>query len=375
MIKSLIVSIDYWIKNKIISILKHLLFSKTSNFKKGNIIIFRTGSIGDSICAFPSIYAIRAKYPDSNISLLTNPAGKNVSMEYLLDPNLNISIVNYLGLGFIQLFKLLKSGNYDLFIELPQTHATFITNVRNLLTAKAIGAKFGFGWQVYSTSYFKKHQEIHNHFLPETERLLSILAKEGIYGTPDKFPIAFMPENKIKVMQFLSENGITDKSKNIAIVAGAKRSTNRWPINNYAETINQLTNLGYQILLIGGKDDIAQNQPLVLLKNVFDAVGKFTPIESALLMEECCLVISNDTGPLHLSYAVGTPLIGIYSSRDYPKHWFPPSTSTHKIFRNDKIACSICLLEECPNQIVCLEGIKPKEVYKSALELLENRSN
>jgi heptosyltransferase-2 len=368
--KRILVKLDYWIKNSSLSLLKGLLFRNTKNFTKGNILIFRTGSIGDSICALPAIFSIRKKYPDSKISILTNPAGKNISMDYLLDPTLDITIVNYLGLGFIGLLKLLKKGNYDLFIELPQTHSTWKTNVRNLFTARLIGASFGFGWQVYASSLFKQYQQTNNHFLPETERLLKILQNEGIESNHKIFPLAISNENKTTVYNLLDQYQLLHPSKNIAIVAGAKRTTNRWPIDRFANVISQLSKEGYNLLLIGGKDDISTIKPLQNIPNVYDFVGKLTPIESGVLMQYCGLVISNDTGPLHLAYAVGTPIVGIYSARDYPIHWYPPRTSLNKILRMDDVKCSVCLLDECPNNLVCMKGISSGEVLEAAHDLL-----
>jgi len=366
-----LLKVDYYLKNSTIGLLTRLLFKPSNDFEQGNILIFRTGSIGDSICAFPAIAAIRHKYPTSPIFLLTNPAGKNISMEYLLDPKLNIQIVNYQKLGVFELLRMLKKGNYDLFIELPQTHSSWITNVRNLLTAKAIGATYGFGWQVYATSLFKQYQEKNNHFVPEAERLLRILENEGISGNASLFPLAFTLDSKQKVSDFLRVNGIEDTSKNIGIVAGAKRSTNRWPSTNFRQVLLHLSQKGFSLILIGGPDDVELNLSFIDIPNVINGTGKFTPIESALLMEKCRIVISNDTGPLHMSYAVGTPVIGIFSSRDYPTHWYPPSSSVHKVLRSNDVPCSVCLLEVCPNQLRCLEEIKPSQVLSAVDELLK----
>ncbi|MBY0425037.1 MAG: glycosyltransferase family 9 protein [Cytophagales bacterium] len=364
--KKLLLAWDYGVKNWVLTWFKKILFTKVSRFTSGNILIFRTGSIGDSICALPAIYSIRKNFPHSRIQLLTNPAGKNVSVEYLLDKSLGIEIINYQGLGFLKLLALLKWEKIDLFVELPQTHASFKTNLRNLITAKLIGARYGMGWQVYCTLYFKNFQQFHHHFLPETERLLGILSAEGLPTFPQNFPLAITKDHEAAVNSLLSEHSLLDRSKNIAIVTGAKRSTNRWPIVYFQQLVNQLSSEGYNLLLIGGNDDLEIVKPLLEIPRVYSLVGKLTPLESAVAINHCILSISNDTGPMHLSYAVGTPLIGIYSARDYPVQWYPPSFAQHKVFRHPHVACAICLLESCPHDNACLRAITPEMVLQEA---------
>ncbi len=72
---------------------------------------------------------------------------------------------------------------------------------------------------------------------------------------------------------------------------------------------------------------------------------------------------------MHLSYAVGTPVIGIFSSRDFQKKWFPPEGNI--ALRNNNVPCSLCFSETCNNNI-CMQGISLEEVKKSFLHLEAN---
>jgi ADP-heptose:LPS heptosyltransferase len=80
-------------------------------------------------------------------------------------------------------------------------------------------------------------------------------------------------------------------------------------------------------------------------------------------MKYCKLVISNDTGPMHLAYAVGTPLIAIFSSRDYAGKWFPPENGKNIVFRNIDVYCAKCFSEEV-NGNKCLREIKPGRIIE-----------
>jgi ADP-heptose:LPS heptosyltransferase len=60
---------------------------------------------------------------------------------------------------------------------------------------------------------------------------------------------------------------------------------------------------------------------------------------------------------MHLAYAVGTPLIAIFSSRDYAGKWFPPANEKNIVFRNNDVYCSGCFSDECNNNL-CIKEIK-----------------
>ena len=362
--KKNIIYCDYKIKNILINILVYILFHRINDKKKINkILIFRTGSIGDNICALPAIYSVRQNFKEAEIHVLTNSGGTNlVSLKNLIDNNIVDNIINYLGVEKKVLFKNLKYNKYDLFIEFPQTHASLFTNIRNILICKLLGIKHAFGWQVYSTHTFKHFQEKSNHFINESVRLTNILKSKKMTISLDSYPLALSVDDKINCENIFSCCGVDITKKNIGIIAGAKRQTNRWPIERYNIVVNYLTSKGYNVFLIGGKADNDINDKIDKHSNVYNFSGLMTPLESAYTLSQCEFVISNDTGPLHLAYAVGTPVIAIFSCRDYPKMWYPPTTNYNTVLRAPGIECSLCLLESCPKNNDCLRLIEVDNV-------------
>ncbi len=102
------------------------------------------------------------------------------------------------------------------------------------------------------------------------------------------------------------------------------------------------------------------------VEGVVSFAGKLTPIQSSVLLSRCFLAISNDTGPMHLSYAVGTPVLGIFSSRDFQQKWFPPKGNI--ALRNNLVPCSLCFSEVCADNI-CMKGISLDAVKDAFIEL------
>ena len=362
--KKIIIYCDYKIKNIVINLLTYLLFKRVTDKKIiHKILIFRTGSIGDNICALPAINSIRQNFKDAEIHVLTNSGGTNlVSLENLIDKNVVNQIINYLGVDKKLLFKNLKNNKYDLFIELPQTHASFITNVRNIFICKLLGIKYAFGWQVYSTHTFKRYQEQSNHFINESVRLTNILKSQNLMIELDSYPLALTIEHKLNCENIFLKSGVDKTIKCVGIIAGAKRQTNRWPVERYNLVVKYLTGKGYNVFLIGGEADNEINDKIDKHANVYNFSGMMTPLESAYTLSQCSFVISNDTGPLHLAYAVGTPVIALFSCRDYPKMWYPPTNNYNTVLRAKTIECSLCLLESCPNNNNCLKLIEVDNV-------------
>ena len=121
--------------------------------------------------------------------------------------------------------------------------------------------------------------------------------------------------------------------------------------------------------LLADPEDKTLVRQLGNIDNLIDCTGMFSPIQSGLALTKCEFVISNDTGPMHLAYTMGVKVIALFSSRDYPGLWFPP-TDKNIVLRSSNIKCSICLLESCSDNI-CMQAIKPAAVIDAVEKLLE----
>lgn len=362
-----LVNLYYSFGQALIKLLSSLLFSKQKNYKK--IIVFRTGSIGDTICAMPALNCILDAYPNSDVDILIN-AGKNkVSPASLLDLEKFNETIDYSGFSKLGLIQFLRKRNYDLFIELPQYDNSLFTSLRNILVIKLAGISSGFGWSFDQHFIFKKKQEKQHHFDNERDRLLNILILNGL-GCKEKEKYLFKADQ--------SENEIPSEidlsKKTIALVVGSNREKNKWPIANFVELASYFSNKGHQILLIGGKNEEVYTKDFKGIINVVNLINKLSLIQLRIVLNKISLTVSNDTGPMHISYSVNTPTIALFSSRDFPGKWYPPENKNNLVFRSENMACSICIGKSCEKNI-CMENIKTKEVIQAANKLLELEPN
>jgi ADP-heptose:LPS heptosyltransferase len=377
MLKIKTVQAHYNFLNGLLSLLQQLLFQKVQVNKKSaikKILIFRNGSFGDTICALPAINSVRKDFPDAEIDIMTNSGGTTlVSIENIIDRSLVNEFINYLGVDKQVLAKKIKEKNYDLFIELPQDQATFISQIRNMVIARFIfKIQHAFGWEIGATRLFKKQQEKYFTFKDERKRLLDILEKNDLTNYNQEFPLNITEKDIHSVTDLMKQNNLTDKHKNIAFVVGAKRHSNRWPIEYFKEVALYFSKKDFNIIIIGGKEDQALAEQLLDITNTYDFTGMLTPMQSAEMLRYCKLTLSNDTGPMHLSYAVETPIVAVFSARDYPNKWFPPEGNI--VLRDNDIECSVCFTETCTDN-QCMKSISSKTVIESVENLLQIGEN
>ena len=321
---TLLITLDYQLQNLIIRLCQKLLFSRQNLTNIHKILIWRGGSLGDNICALPAFASIRQNFPEAQIDILTNSRGSQlVSLRELMAPSIIDHVFNLFPLTLrekLSLFKSLQSQQYDLFIEIPENLATLSIELRNMMIAKFLGISTAFGWEIASTRRFKKHQATVIQFENEIQRLLNLLSKQHLQVGPLQYPLGFTKKDQTHLKRHLREKALLNKEKNIALVVGAKRKANQWPIAYFREVADYLISKGLNILLVGGKADHMLAEQLVYDPKIHNFCGQFTPLESGILLQYCCLTITNDTGPMHLSYAVGTPVIAIFSARDYARN-------------------------------------------------------
>ena len=349
-----------------------LLFGKFKPDRVKKVLVFRTGSIGDVICALPALSAIRNQFPERQIDILTHSGGSSmVSLEQLIDSEKFNEIINYHGQGYVELFERIAKEKYDLFIELPQYRTTLWSQLRNQFFIRMAGIKQGFGWAFAHSLLFSKWQEKFKPFVNERDRLLEILKRNGVSSDSYEFSLGIDTSVKEQVVSVLKTHDLINKNRNIGMAIGSKQDRNKWPLENFISIAKHFSSQGYNICIFGGGNtDFEQAERIRVGERIFNFCGSFSPIESAEAMKYCKVLLCNDSGPMHMAYAVGTPVVALFSARDYPGKWFPPEDSQNVVYRSEGVSCSICFKRVCSDNI-CMKRIDVNEVIGSIEGLLQ----
>lgn len=312
-----------------------------------HLLIVRKGTLGDIIVTLPIIHAIRELYPNAQIHLLSKHYGaKHIAAHTILQDGVIQQFIYEDEENIKSLFHKLKI--YDMVIELPQYRDTFYIQLRNMIFFRLAGIHYGAGWEVGSNLFLRKIQLKFVRFEQETKRLFHRLQTDGL-KIDESADYSLQMDIQISL----------PSTKYVALAIGAKFARKQWPIEWFLDIAQKIKSSGYDIIWLG---DAADGERLKAAGIESHHCGKFTVAQSAFAMQHATCALTNDSGPMHLAYAVDTPVIGLFSARDYPNKWFPPEGKKSIVFQHSQVPCAICVDKPCNNNI-CMKAISVDEVW------------
>jgi len=324
------------------------------------ILIRGPNWIGDSVISIPVLKAVRLEYPDAYIGLVlrAGPAELLKAVPYVnkiyLEGSENASIAREkfeLGLiltnSFSSAFRFWHWGVKER-IGYPTEH-------RGLFLTKKV-------------MFLKKPRSIHL-----VEEYFQILRTAGIKKIEYK-PEFFIPEeNKIKAAEILKTTGFNKDKLIMGICPGATYGPAKmWPKERFLGVINSLIKEKKANVIVFGGPNEKDLINFLLKKSIYSDSIMASPdddiLTGAALMKNCGLVLSNDTGPMHLAASLDVPVVAIFGSTD--PVWTGPLGEQNTVLYK-ALDCSPCFKREClwvDNNYECLNLISETEV----LEAVEN---
>lgn len=170
----------------------------------------------------------------------------------------------------------------------------------------------------------------------------------------------------------LEEAGITAKDRIVALHPGAAWATKRWLPERFAQVCRALTAGGNKVILVGGTPDRELCAGITRSTGAIDWCGKTDLNELKALMGRVSLFITNDSGPMHMATACGTPTLALFGPTTRELGFFPYGPG-HRVMEKG-LACRPCGLHggrSCPEgHFLCMRMISAQEVLQNALEML-----
>ena len=311
-----------------------------------NILIVRTDRMGDVVLTTASIKILRQAYPNAKISIIVSPGTKDLVEgnpyldEVLIDDR---KIENAGFLGFLKLIQKLRKKKFDLAI-------VFHTKKRTNLICFLAGIPYRIGYKNNKFGFLLTHpiKDIrHLGIKHESEYCLDVLKHLDI-ETENKVELFLPthPKSEQWLHQFFKEKNISDKDRLVVIHAGASDPSRRWPEHYYADLIRHLIEkYNSKVVLIGDKSMQSISDKILSLVSgpVFDLSGQTTMSHLVSLIRRCDLLISNDSGPVHLASGVSAPVVAIFTRNQpgiNPERWRPlgPKIRVVSVPRNTEIS-------------------------------------
>jgi len=348
-----------------------------------NILIVKTSAIGDVIHTLPALNALRRKYPEARIDWLVEEAAADLVVGHkALDAvlvsrrkawvrDLKQGRVQAAWRGFVDFVKRLRATEYDLLIDFQGLlkSGIFVGLAR---AKRKVG--FGKGMEHAECSYIFLNEPVPpvNMDQHAAIRELLLLKAIGIESEEVVFDLPVGEEQRGKIRQLLEDEGVDPVKPLLAINPMTTWETKHWRIERFARVADQLIDKGVAVVFSGGSQDVLDIEKIraVMKGKAVNLAGRTSLKELAALYERVELLITTDTGPMHLAAAAGTPVVALFGPT---APWRTgPFGSGHKILRAE-LACSPCLKKHCDREHQCMAQITVDQVVQAALAVLKGR--
>lgn len=363
--RRLLIQFHYLLLNEMVKLITSTLFASVVKPNAQRVLIVRKGSLGDLICSRNAFQRIFAAYPHAKFHLITiSGATKALPAAEILPNHWFEKIWDVSQTSYSTLRSQLQATGFDCVIELPQDVDTLYSQLRNAIFWRLAGIESGGGWSITRTNWLKSVQVRQFHFPSEQQRLEHIL--NGIDIPPYAASGASCWYNQSDLDIAKEWLQIRNIHQPFAVIApGSRLAKKQWP---YFEQLSiELKQQGLRVIAIGDQTDEVHVKSWK--ESVLNACGSLTVAQSAALLSLAKICISNDSGPMHLAYEVHCPVIGIFSARNYPGKWYPPSNTIHKVFANFNVPCAGCMNAPCADPI-CIRSITVEEVLESVRSMI-----
>ncbi|MEO0041872.1 MAG: hypothetical protein RL329_1320 [Bacteroidota bacterium] len=301
------------------------------------VLIIRFSSIGDIVLTSPVARCLKLQL-NATVHYLTKKSFENIVIH-----NPFIDKVFLIQKDVEEILEVLKKEQYDLVIDLHK-------NIRSWQTRRALG--------VTSVAFDKLNIEkwllvqLKINRLPHThivERYLSAVASFGV--VPDERGLDyFIPSSdEIDVMQQFQ----LKKQQYVSFVTGAAHATKRLPEAKIIEICQKIIALGMPVVLLGGKEEAEKGERILKMVNsthCYNTCGQLNLHQSASVVRQSAVVVSHDTGLMHIAAAFQRKIVAIWGST-VPAFGMYPYRTEHTSFEINPLRCRPCSkigFDQCP---------------------------
>lgn len=336
-----------------------------------NILLVRNSGIGDMITFIPFLKSLRRGFKESKIILITSEQGKEIiQAESLVDEIIVCSDMTFSRknrMEKIGFFKEIRRRKCDIFVSTYQADSIWYS-----LFAFFSGARFRIGFDNVEGSF------LYNILIPfklektDISLNLDIVSILGQPGYKEFLPLKISGKDKKTVEKFLLDNGISCDKFLVAINPCGKRPTRDWVLRRYAVVADYIYENKGKVIFTGGTGDKKKiNQIVDFMNNKpIVASGDLSIAQMKALIKRCDLLLTVDTGIMHMGVAMGVKVLALFGPGDH-RRW---SYSLPNFFMLKKdVSCSPCYKNECVDyHQLCMRLITAAEVIGHIDTIIKN---
>ena len=336
--------------------------------------------LGDAVMCEPALRGLRKLFPDAQIALLVKPA---VADLFTGHPALT-RVLTYdskgchAGLfGKWALAEQLRRQSFDLAVLFQNAfEAAFLTFLAG------VPRRYGYATDGRSLLLSNPVAVPDRHALTHQVRYYWDLLKPlGLTGDPPAPELVVSPEEEQAMAGRFAQGGLTASDVVVGINPGSTYGgAKRWLPERYAEaterlcrTLRESRNQQVGVVIFGAKGEERLGQDIAARLSSPSLVlsGATTIRELMAAVKRCAMLLTNDTGPMHIASAFQVPLVAIFGPTDW--RTTSPFGSAHAIVRQP-VDCAPCLLRECPIDHRCMTRVTVDQVYDAAVKQVRGLS-
>ncbi len=278
------------------------------------ILVVRNDRFGEFLLNIPALKSLRRAFPHARISLVVSKAVKELAekLGFIDEVIVWDSQEKHSLRERILFINLLKKNNFDIAIMLnPSKEFNVFTYLSGIPFRIGYDRKWGFllTGKIKDTKYLGQKHEV--------EYNLELMRLAGVSEEKVEFSLPLTQQDISAVDKRLEEYNIVPQDRILAVHPWTSDSAKQWPQDRFKELIRRLyREFKLKVVLIGGKEEEIEAESFCdEIPSLINFAGKLSLTQSAALLKRSELLISNDSGPVHLAAAVNTPVLAIFSNR------------------------------------------------------------
>jgi heptosyltransferase-2 len=345
--------------------------------KPQKILVRATNWIGDAVMSLPALEALRRRFPEAEIVVLSKPW---VSELYWRHPAVTRQMVydpaaDHRGArGFWKLVHQLRAEHFDAAILFQNAFQAAWMAWLARIPVRVGYDRDGRG-SLLTEAVHPPRPAVYGH---HAYYYLELLFRAGLIEKPEplkEIHLRLERSEETWAAKHIDALGLRGPRFLVGLNPGASFGpAKRWLPERFADLADRLIGaLHADVLVFGSREErpLAETIASEMEHTPIILSGETTLRQLMALLARCSLIVTNDSGPMHLAAALGVPLVAIFGST-HERTTGP--VSPHARVVSQHVPCSPCRLRECPIDSRCMTGISVDEVYRVALELVKEES-
>ena len=330
------------------------------------ILLIKPSSLGDIVHAMPTLFALRERFPDAEVTWLVKRQW--VSLVEVIKGVDHVCAVEQGLMGWLGRVPDLRAAGFDLVVDLQ---GLFRSGAMAWLTG--CSRRVGFAnAREGSPFFYTQRVAVPTGSMHAVDRDLLVTEALGAARPKEpRFEFIDRAEDRQAVETLLTAAGLAGVLPWVAMNVSARWETKRWPPQHFAEAADQLAEAGIPIVFMGGPAERPETRAVMarMRTKAVDLTGQ-TPVGLLpSLLRRAAVLVTNDSGPMHIAAAVGTPVVALFGPTDPVRTG--PYGRGHVVLSNP-VECRPCFRRECSRAVTleCLTGVTSEQVVRAVQQQL-----